>query len=245
MDGSVSELGEFGSERYGAPLVTSDIDKCFVLRPGQNRSSVFDRMIQLTAKDPEFTQKKTVKGRVRGDTFQFRYRGVSIDFKAIYTDRSTDLANLSSECVRLMLQNRPAFVRDAAVAFKLVLHHQHLIHRHNKTRGTLPKAICMLCFAVAVLDSIWQILEQIPEQTRTGFCTMAIFEAVVAFDWRKSFVFIRRDGNTSIRKKNCLCTTRQTRMRWGSCSSVKPLEGLGATELTMSRFSKWTRCRKY
>ena len=86
MDGSVSELGEFGSERYGAPLATSDIDKCFVLRPGQNRSNVFDRMIQLTAKDPEFTQKKTVKGRVRGDTFQFKYRGVFIDFKAMYTE---------------------------------------------------------------------------------------------------------------------------------------------------------------
>ena len=204
MDGSVSELGEFGSERYGAPLVTSDIDKCFVLRPGQNRSSVFDRMIQLTAKDPEFTQKKTRKGRVKGDTFQFRYRGVFIDFKAMYTDRSTDLANLSSECVRLMFQNRPCFVRDAAVAFKLVLHHQRLIHQHNKTKGTLPKAICMLCFAVAVLDSCMIEIQQIPEQARVGFSTMAIFEAAVAFDWRTSFVFISRNGNTSILKKDSL-----------------------------------------
>ena len=51
MDGSVTELGEFGSEHYGAAIATSDIDKYFVLRPGQNRTTMFDRMVQLTTKN--------------------------------------------------------------------------------------------------------------------------------------------------------------------------------------------------
>ena len=80
MDGSVTELGEFGSESYGATIATSDIDKYCVLRPGHNRGAMFDRMVQLAKHAPEFTQVRLCKGHVRGDTFPFRYRGVSMDF---------------------------------------------------------------------------------------------------------------------------------------------------------------------
>ena len=134
----MARIESFGSGRYMLALANSDLDLLYIVRPGQSRPRLKD-FIEVAAKaDSAFTQ---VNGRGGGDTVQFKFRGVEIDFKGVYLTRTSDKACMSTDCLERLVRSRPEYERNAVMMFKAVCHAHHFTHRHRQGRGERFQAI--------------------------------------------------------------------------------------------------------
>ena len=193
--GRVQSFGRFGSDFYDLALADSDVDVVAILRVGIGKMEVYRIMQDHMRASPEFTRVPTGQ-LLWGDTIQMKFRGHWVDLKLVQGAESYDRAICSSACMQVIVKDRPAYVREAVLLFKLFLHFNKLTHIHMQRRGTKPKNIAACVWAYALLDQ--QTRPDIPDHMLAAFHFMALVERAKAFDWCTLCIHVPIDGTTKI-----------------------------------------------
>ena len=201
------DVSPFGSCSYSLSLATSDFDVAVVLAPGRSGVEWLDQLRTVARSDcrasriSDHTPPST-------QTLQLKFLSVWADIHPVKAARSADYACLSSDLLKLMVEQRArcAAGLHAVLTFKLLCHHLRLCQRHMETRGSQFKAIVLCFFAWAILDAMPARSERVADSA-TGVYLLTLIGAFLSFDWAANAVMIKADGSTSFVKKSSIKKT--------------------------------------
>lgn len=126
------DVSPFGSCSYYLSLGSSDSDVAIVLAPGRGGKELLDHLRTVARSDSRATRISAYTGE--HTTLQLKFLTVWVDIHPVKVARSADTACLSSDLLKLMVEQRGPCAAGfhAVLAFKLLCHHLRLCQHHTE-----------------------------------------------------------------------------------------------------------------